>query len=536
MSSTGSTSAPIHDSPASVARISLILLLAALAVGAALRFYHLDRQPQGIHPDEALYGYEGWSIMTTGCDYRRTGCPPLYLKGYSTDWDNRTSVLYPYLYSVLWRFLPMTIFFVRLPSVLIGLGVIVLTYLLGRRLFLSRPLVAGAAALLTALSPLAIGWSRVGHDPITVPFLTLVIALSILRTLAQPRWWLLAGLALAVGLYGYQPFKFVGPGVALLSLWYVKPSWTKQYRRWFIAATVLGGVVATPFLINQITNWSILQRQFNSISILRLHLGWLQVFWNVNLYLINQITNPATWLAFVPFAIVAAVMILWRSQRRTVVYCLWWLAIALVPVLITYWLPGNNEMQSRGLGITGPYEILAAAGIVYLIVRWRQWASRLGRTTAIGLLVVFMAGQILLSGLVNQAWGGWCCFVLGGMEQVANVVRQPPYADRRVVIERFHFMQGVNLLWTMKIPPRELQSPSIDWQVWQDNQQSKADVAATVGRFSFCQIDDCFRPGDGALYVVPADQLKQLPTVAAFDLHFYRSVRPWKIVDNAATD
>lgn len=512
------------------------MLVAALLIGASLRFYHLTSNPEGIHPDEALYGYEGWSIQTTGCDYRKTGCPPLYLKGYSSNWDNRTSVLYPYMYSILWRFLPMTTFFLRLPSVLFGLGVIFLIYLLGRQVFPSRPVIAGTAALLGAISPIAISWSRIGHDPITMPFFCLLIAVSIFATPRRPWCWLVAGLALAVGMYSYQPFKVLGPSVALATTWFLRPRWSPAQRRWLSITLVVAVVIVLPFLANQLINWPIVQRQFHLLSVFHeTSYGWWKTLYNIDQFGQALLTLIAISLPFVPVAAGLGAVALWRSSRRVFVYFLIWMAAAMIPVVITVWGFGSNEMQSRSLGLAGPFELLAAAGLVALVERWRRWLPRPGQWLAFSLLAVLFVTQALTSLAINHVRGGWCCYMLGGMDQVAQIVQRPEYADRPVIVSYKYFMQGVNLLWNMKIPPVVAQSSSTKWEQVIDGTGHTEDLPVAFDRFRICTIADCYRPRDDALYVVPAEMLPHLPVVTTFTLHYFRELQPWKIVDNAAT-
>lgn len=513
-------------------RWSYVLLLAALVAGFILRTHHLVSNPQGIHPDEALYGYEGWSIRDTGCDYRLTGCPPLYLKGYSTSWDNRTSVLYPYIYSVLFRFLPMTLLTVRLLSVVLGMAVIILTFALGRLLWPLRSTVAGWAAVFVALSPVAVGWSKLGHDPITVPFFVLSIGVSVLMTRRHPLWWLVAALCLALGFYAYQPFKFVGPSVFLLSCWYVRPRWSRRQLIWCIGAAMFGLMLSIPFVVNQLVNWNVVQRQFNSMILFRFEHSWFSVFKNVVLYVWNMIGNPGLFLTFILPAAVLGGVLLFRADRRRAMLLIGWVLAAWLPVFITFWTSGSNEMQSRGLGYLGALELLAAFGLgAFFTWLWRH-TQAVQRGLVMGLIVALFAGQVTVSGLMNRSWGQFCCFVLGGMEDVATFVNQPAYADRTVVINFFHFMQGVNMLWNMRIDPRIAQSPDTRFTRTTPDDPKETQFPSRVGRFRLCTIEDCFRPGDGALYVVHESQLPGLPIVATFKLHFMRQVFTWKVVDN----
>lgn len=509
---------------------SLVCLGLALIIGACLRFYHLDQNPQGVHPDEALYGYEGWSIKTTGCDYRKTGCPPLYLQGYSTEWDNRTSVLYPYMFSVLWRLVPMNDWWLRFPSVMVGMAMIGLIFAIGRRLFPQRPLISGLAALLLAVSPVAVAWSRVGHDPITVPLFAMIIVYAVLRGQHRPWWYVVAGFTLALGLYSYQPFKLVGPAVFALTLWYAWPGWSRSHVRWLAITAGIGLLVGAPFFYNQIHNWSIVQRQFNVISVFHFELPGWRIFWNFDQYIFSIFTIPAISLLFVPVFAVLVVVRRPKNERRLAWFLSGWLVIGMMPALLTVWRQGSNEMQSRAVGTSGPLELMASFGLVVVVTLLGQ-LRRFYRILAIGVLSTLLLFSGVMTAYTNRHDGGWCCFVLGGTEEVATLLQRPEYADRPVVFELFHFMQSVNLLWVMKIPPADVQSSRATWLAYTAPDGSHEQMVTHVGRYTLCTTGDCYQRGTNALYVVPADKLPGWPVIKRFTLHFLRFTTPWKIVD-----
>ncbi len=522
----------------SVLKTSLILLVCALLIGGFLRLYHLDQNPQGIHPDEALYGYEGWSIMTTGCDTRHTGCPPIYLKGYSTDWDNRTSILYPYMFALLWRVFPMTLFFLRFPSVVFGTALIALTYVFGRQLFPDKKNIAGIASLIVAISPTAIAWSRLAHDPISMPLFCLAIALTILGTPRRPWLWIVAASLLALGMYGYQPFKAVGPLVFLLSFWYIKPRLQRLPWRWIVPAILIGLLLAGPFLYNQIVNWSIVQRDYNLLSIFQPDSAttWYSFMaWNAWQLLWQAISNPAISLIVVPIFAVLGFFFRTKKNSRAVWFLALWCMVAILPALITMWEPGKNEVQSRTLGLVGPLELLASLGLVWFWQTVIHVQPHRQRRMSAAVLIVALIGSVVFSGWVNHQpnRGGWCCFVLGGMEKVISTVQEPRYESRPVVIDRFNFMQSMNLLWNAKIPPVDLLQPSTRWSTWISD-TTHTQLVTHVDRYTLCEVETCYQPNDNALYVVPSDKLTNLPTVATFTLYAWLHTYHWKIVDNAS--
>ena len=121
--------------------------LAAILVGAALvRLYRLADIPNGFSPDEASYGYNGYSFLLTGRD-RLGEALPLF----TDNFDDLIATSYMWLTAPASALLGLGEFAVRLPAALIGTATVYVLYLLGSA-------VAGRgtgllAALLLAISP-----------------------------------------------------------------------------------------------------------------------------------------------------------------------------------------------------------------------------------------------------------------------------------------------------------------------------------------------------------------------------------------------
>lgn len=522
---------PTRVLPSRPARTSLVLLVLALLIGGVLRFYHLSHSPAGLHPDETMYAYEGWSIRETGCDMRLTGCPPRYLQGYSTTWDNRTSVLYPYMFSLLWRIAPMNDFWLRFPSAVFGLLTVLMIYLLGRQFFPAHPVAAGWAALFVAAAPSAVIASRVGHDPVTVPFFSMVIIYSILRA-QQQRWWYgLAFVTLALGLYSYQPFKVIGPGVCVLSLWYTWPALTKQHLRRIIVAAIVGLIIAAPFLYTQLLSWSIVQRQFSLISIFRMPHPETRVLYQFLVIPLAYLVPAFTLSIVLPLGIFAA---LGRQlKKRPLGFLLLWLGIACIPMLVTLWSPLHYTWLSRSLGFLGPVELLAGFGLALFVSRFQGWLNakiwqKVIAPGIIGLIVLASAG---VSGLTNWLTNTSAEPQTSNMDTAVAFLQQPKYAQRQVAVDVLFFAQPLQVLWYAHVSPRNVQAQSA--QLLNSGSSGMyAQFPAHAGRFDFCEDNSCFKPNDGKLYVVPIDMFPTLRPLTTFLVQFNGDIQPWKIVDN----
>ena len=128
--------------------------LAAILIWAALvRLYRLADIPNGFSPDEASYGYNGYSFLLTGRD-RFGHALPLF----SDNFGDLIATSYMWLTAPAIALFGLGEFAVRLPAALIGTATVYALYRLGA-------VVAGRgagllAALLLAISPWHVQVSR----------------------------------------------------------------------------------------------------------------------------------------------------------------------------------------------------------------------------------------------------------------------------------------------------------------------------------------------------------------------------------------
>lgn len=149
-------------------RVPEFWLVLLVLVGSLARLLWLDRDPMGLHQDEAYSAYNAWAVMNYGIDsfgYTR----PVYY----TVWGSGMSVLYSYLtipFIALWG---ISIWTIRLPQAIMGCICIPVMYGLGKEIFNSKWKGLACAALL-AINPWHIQQSRVAIDcNLAVPMLLL---------------------------------------------------------------------------------------------------------------------------------------------------------------------------------------------------------------------------------------------------------------------------------------------------------------------------------------------------------------------------
>ncbi len=217
---------------AAVAALLVIVLAAALG----LRVYRLTELPAGFFCDEAGNGFNTACLLYSGRD--ETGAHlPLYVWSFGTSYKNPA-----FVYSAM---LPMAVLgptemAVRLTAALWGFATVLAMFFLGRALMGS--LVGLAAALLLAVCPWHLHFSRIGFELIAMP-LFFTCALTCLVRWTQGRRTLgQAAILLGLCLYTYVPAKLFVPlftaGFALLY-------WRALRARWRETAVAVGLLAVT---------------------------------------------------------------------------------------------------------------------------------------------------------------------------------------------------------------------------------------------------------------------------------------------------
>ena len=189
-----------HNSKREVAIVLLIL-----AVAAFFRFYHLDRTPPGLYPDEAMNGSNALIANETG-DYdvfypENNGREGLFinLQAMSVKWFGAQS----------WA--------LRGVSALIGVLTVLGLYLLTRELFDRH--IAALSSFLMAISFWHVNFSRIGFRAIMLPFILVFMFYFFWRGLKESSFpnFLWAGVFAGLGFHTYTSYR-IAPLIVLAVL------------------------------------------------------------------------------------------------------------------------------------------------------------------------------------------------------------------------------------------------------------------------------------------------------------------------------
>ncbi len=369
--------------------MSLVLLIAAGA--AVARFADLTHQPGGLYPDEAAEGVTAQRILTD------PGYHPLFISE-----DAGREPLYAYLVTAAFAITSDTTVTLRGVSAFLGvLGVLALGLALRR-----FGVVAALAGIAWAAGSLwMISVARDGFRNILVPLAGALILWALIAWSDRPsaRRAALAGAAVGLGLWTYQPLKFA-PVLVAVWLWMLRRSDRPSYDtliadvRWLLGGfLVVGGPMLAVALIEPGNYFG------RGAETSLFNAG------NAHASFVSHILRTLGQFAFVgdpngrhdvagmpllswPLVILAVIGVVVAWQRRhdpPYRLVLLGLVMFLVPPLVA--TEGGSPHFLRNLGLA-PYVgavvgIGAGATVTWLARHWR----RVGQVTGVALVVAALA-------------------------------------------------------------------------------------------------------------------------------------------------
>lgn len=185
-----------------------VALLAIVALGAALRLYHLDQLPGELTLDQIS---KYWDVRDVLLGKRA----PIFFEA-----NQGRESLFFYLIALTSQFTGLGFMAMKLSSALVGVATIPAIYLAGRELG-GRELGA-VAALLLAVSKWHIILSRLGYRVILAPLFVVLVLYFLARALRGGRLldygW--TGVMLGLGMYSYKSFPFAVPAAVSCTVLY----------------------------------------------------------------------------------------------------------------------------------------------------------------------------------------------------------------------------------------------------------------------------------------------------------------------------
>ena len=190
-------------------KLLLILLLAA-----ALRIYDIGGNPKSMYGDEVTLVYDAYSLFITGQDQKGESWPLFFSMG-----GGRPPA---YIYATI----PFTAIFgpsaeaARATSVLSGIGIVFLIYLITRKLVSEK--IALLAALIASVTPWELNLSRGGFESHFALFLVLLGLYFMLLAKKNQIFYLLSSIFFALSIQSYLTFVLTIPLFILLLIFFLR--------------------------------------------------------------------------------------------------------------------------------------------------------------------------------------------------------------------------------------------------------------------------------------------------------------------------
>lgn len=170
---------------------SVILLL-----GIIVRIYKLYEIPNGIHIDEAGMFVDAGMLEKFGVD-RNNHSFPIYLQNFG----GGQSVMYAYITAILIKIFTCSYFLIRIPSLIFGILVIILSY------FITKELTDKKQALfvmaMASFCPYFIQSSRIGLDCNLLLGMSLISVYTYIKALKNKKNYLFIITGILFGLFFY---------------------------------------------------------------------------------------------------------------------------------------------------------------------------------------------------------------------------------------------------------------------------------------------------------------------------------------------
>lgn len=222
-----------------------IILIAILLIGFIFRVWNIIGNPPSLYGDELTIVYDAYSLLKTGQDQTGDSFPLTFSMGAGRPAG--------YVYASI----PFVVLFgpsalgVRSLSILSGLGIILLLYYIGRKLFSDK--IGLVAAFIATISIWDISLSRGGFEAHFALFLALLGFYLFLKAKENPFLYFFSALSFGLTLHTYPTFKVSLLLFLPLLFWFQKTSLLRDGKKhilsFLVTLFILGGLVLSQTFI-----------------------------------------------------------------------------------------------------------------------------------------------------------------------------------------------------------------------------------------------------------------------------------------------
>ena len=232
----------------------IIFLLLIIAVFLMSRILKLELFPNGLHVDEIAVAVDVKSILLNGVDRNGIRYP-----AYFYDYGNGQNALYVYVEAFLLKFLPATVFTLRIQAVIWGLAGLLAIFGICYEISENKgwALVGAALATILPMYIMSERWALEAYLFLPTANITMYFIIRALKH-GRIRDYILAGVFMGTSLYTYAVSYMVWPIFLVLSaayLIYLKKVNFKQ----LVAFGIPLAILAFPLILFQLVNFRIIE-------------------------------------------------------------------------------------------------------------------------------------------------------------------------------------------------------------------------------------------------------------------------------------
>ncbi len=421
-----------------------LIIIPILLLAGLLFFYNLGEVPKGLYSDEAVVGYNAFSVLKTGRDEYGQAFPVLF-KFFGT----YTPGLFVYLQTIPIQILGLNIVSIRLLS---ALSMLFLTWLLYKKF-------GNITALMFAITPWSVFVARLGYET-TFGFVLLAIGLLVYK---KP---ILSLVILSLSAYVSFTNRYLAPMLIMLiiAVFYFEKDRFKKMIKPITLALILqipnmilaftpafwtkNSSISTNFIQHYVSYFSpanLFNRQDfdgqRSIPEMAVFYGWMFIPWLIGWW-----------------------MVLTDLKKPLNKYLLGMLLIMPIPAA----LANTNYSTQRALPILLPYIVIIGQGMRNILNQLKNNFVRglfLAATLTFSLIMLVRSYYILLPA---QRAGNWDY----GYEQLASYISMHNHTS--FVVDDAISVPYINLLFFLKYPPAKYQSETgVEHNYYQNIQFSK---------------------------------------------------------------
>ncbi len=394
---------------------SLTLIL-ILVLAFYLRILNIETAPPGIYPDEAVNGQDALKAEESG-NYQ----------WFYPD-NNGREGLFMNLIALCFKFLGVSIFALKLPSIIFGVLTVAGIYFLTKELF-QKENPALIASFLTAVSFWSLNFSRISFRAIMLPAVLVWSAYFFWKGMRTKKItsFLWGGLIFGLGLHTYIAFR-IAPVIliiALVAFWLNEKNFWRKYWKQILTFVFASFLVALPMILTFLIHPEFLESRSASISILSPEVNqgdlvgtffkslglslakynfWGDQNWRHN-YPPYPILDPLTGLAFligIIYAVFKFFQLIFRRIRKkqfqpkmnAFTFLLAWFFIMLAPEFMT---AEGLPHALRAIGTIPPVMIFSGMAFNFWLEKSQKSSPKIKK-----LLLVLLFSTLIFVGLFNS--------------------------------------------------------------------------------------------------------------------------------------